>query len=62
MPNKPGPISYPDLKQVKGGDFRAQEWPLEGVDTFSLWRLLLYGVSQYFCDLVLAIALSQEQG
>jgi len=36
MPNKPGPISSPGLKQVWGGDFRAQKWPLEGVDTFIL--------------------------
>jgi hypothetical protein len=32
MPNKPGPIIDPDLKQVWGGDFRAQKWPLKGVD------------------------------
>ena len=36
MPNKPGPISYPELKQFWGRDFRAQKWPLEGVDRFIL--------------------------
>ena len=36
MPNKPGPISYSDLKQIWSGDFRAQKWPLEGVDPFIL--------------------------
>jgi len=28
----PGPIIDPDLKQVWDGDFRAQKWPLKGVD------------------------------
>ena len=32
MPNMPRPIIDPDLKQVWGGDFRAQKWPLKGVD------------------------------
>ena len=41
MPNKPGPISYPELKQVWGGDFRAQKWPLEGVDTLILGGLAI---------------------
>ena len=42
MPNKPGPIYDPGLKQVWGGDFRAQKWPLEGVDLYILdgWRVL----------------------